>query len=193
METTEEIPQRLMDVFVGVSHGDAEKVREMLRERPGLVHARARWGETPIEAAAQVANREIMETLLAAGAPLDICTAAALRMDSKVKEMIEADPGLLDATGAHGIPLLHYPAVTGNRELAEWLLAQGVEVNVGSGNNTALHGVAYFGGAEMAEWLIAHDADPNATDYEGKTPLARAVGAGNEAVAEVIRRHGGHE
>lgn len=186
----EPLPQAIVDEFVGVSHGNVERVREMLGQYPGLVFGVARWGETPIEAAAQMANREIAEMLLAAGAPMDICTAASLGRSEDVIRMLEADPNLKDATGAHGIPLMHYPVVTGNRELAEALLAYGVDVNAGEGGNTALHGAAQFNRADMVEWLIEHGANINALDYEGKTALTRAVAQNNNEVAEVLRAHG---
>src|SRR5690349_4158644 len=169
------LTQEVIDEFVGVSHGDAARVRELLVQYPELVNARASWGETPIEAAAQVANKEIMKLLLDAGAPLEICTAAALGDRERVLSLLEADPNLKNATGAHGIPIMHYPVVTGNKELAELLLGYGADVNAGGGSNTALHGAAYFNQAETARWLLEHGADVNPLDYEGKTPLARAV------------------
>ena len=191
MKTHAEPTQEILDEFVGVSHGDLARVRELLQQYPQLVNAKAQWGETPIEAAAQVANKEIMKLLLDAGAPLDICTAAALGDVERVLSMMEENPDLKNATGAHGIPIMHYPVVTGNKDLANLLLERGADVNAGTGSNTALHGAAYFNQLEMARWLIEHGADVNAPDYEGKTPLARALESGNQAVAEVLREHGG--
>ncbi len=44
-------PQDLIDELVGNAHGNAARVKEILSAHPELVNARARWGETPIQAA----------------------------------------------------------------------------------------------------------------------------------------------
>jgi ankyrin repeat protein len=183
------LTQDVIDGFVGVCHGDVARVKEMLAEQPGLVNCVASWGETPIEAAAQMSNRELMEILLSSGAPLEICTAASLGMTEKVRELLDADPSLKDARGAHGIPLLYYPTITGNVALADLVLSRGADVNAGAGGNTALHGAAMMGQTQMAEWLLAHNADPNAADYEGKTALQRAREHSHYGVAEVLERY----
>ena len=73
------------------------------------------------------------------------------------------------------------------------LLSHGAEVAAGEGDNTALHGAAQFNQAGMAEWLIKKGAKVNALDYEGKTPLARAIAQGSNEVADVLRAHGAIE
>lgn len=186
METTTQLTQAIIDEFVGVSHGDAARVEEMLAEHPELATVDASWVETPIQAAAQMANRQIMEMLLAHGAPLDICTASALGMADKVEEMLKQEPGLRSATGAHGIPVMYFPVVGGYKDIAETLLAQGANVNAGAGGTTPLHGAAMFNRREMAEWLLAHGADPSLPNYEGKTPLQVAQDSGSSDVAELL-------
>ncbi|HUP26839.1 MAG TPA: ankyrin repeat domain-containing protein, partial [Chloroflexia bacterium] len=58
---------------------------------------------------------------------------------------------------------------------------------------TALHGAAMFGLVEMARWLLEHGANPNAQDYEGKTPLKIALANSNEELSQLLREHGGVE
>ena len=182
----ETLSQETVDEFVGVAHGNTARVKELLEEHPELATVTASWGETPIEAAAQMANREIMELLLAHGAPLDICTAIALGNNDRVREMLRENPSLKDATGAHGIPVMYYPVITGNREIAQLLLDLGADINAGAGGTTPLHGAAMFDQVEMAEWLLRNGADPNLADYEGKTPFERAQVLGNAQVAQVL-------
>ncbi len=183
------LPQELIDAFVGVCHGDFERVKAMLAEYPRLVNSVATWGETPIEAAAQTSNREICDLLLSNGAPLEICTAAALGMNDKVREMLDADPALKNAQGAHGIPVMYYPAITGNTELAELLFSRGANLDAGAGGNTALHGAAMTDQTQMAEWLLAHGADPMLTDYEGKTALQRAQEYASQGVVNALETY----
>jgi ankyrin repeat protein len=177
------VPQTVIDEFVGVAHGDFQRLQELLAEYPTVLNADATWHETAIEAAAQMGRVDIVEYLLAAGAPLDICTAAMLGRRADVAAALDADPAAAHATGAHGIPVLYYPAI------AEDLLARGAEVNAGAGGNTPLHGAAMFGQPAMAAWLLAHGADPAARDYNGKTPLEVALDSNQAAVADLLRAH----
>jgi ankyrin repeat protein len=59
-------------------------------------------------------------------------------------------------------------------------------VNAGEGGNTPLHGAAMFGFTDMVRWLLDHDANPYATDYEGKTPLERAQANGHTSVVALL-------
>lgn len=110
--------QDLADKFVGACHGDAGRARTLLREDPTMVAAVAPWGETPIQAAAQTANIEIAEMLLASGTDLDICTAAVFGRAQDVERMLAEDASRVHATGAHGVPLLCYPVIAGDLTLA---------------------------------------------------------------------------
>jgi uncharacterized protein len=193
MTTTPEPTQDVIDEFVGVSHGDFARVKELLEQYPGLVDAKASWGETPIGAAAQTGQKAIAEFLLARGASLDICTAAMLGMTDQVAGMLQADSKQAHATGAHEIPMMYYPALYGHTAIAELLLAHGVDINAGAGKETALHGAASFGQAAMAEWLLDHGAQVNLLDFNGKTPLRVAVESNHKDVGYLLWQHGGVE
>ena len=191
MSTDDQSTQQLTDELVRMSHGNIDRVRELVGVHPGLVNARASWNEAPIEAAAHCGQREIAELLLSAGADLDTCTAAMLGYADKVSEMLQRDPGLAHATGAHGIPVLFFAAMSGNRDIAESLHRHGANVNAGEGRTMPLHAAATFGRLEMAEWLIANGAKIDAPSYNGQTPLALAIDAGHDEVADLLRQHGG--
>ena len=184
--TTGPLSQEMIDEFVGVAHGDFPRVQALLALRPELAHANATWVETGVQAGAQMGRRDIVEALLAAGAPLDICTAAMLGREDTVAAMLAADPAQAQATGAHGIPVLYYPAIAGYPAIAERLLAAGADVNAGVGGATPLHGAAQHGQTAMARWLLAHGADPAARDSSGQTPRALAEAAGHTETAALL-------
>lgn len=183
----QEIGQEAINQFVIAAHHDLPYVKQTLAEYPQLLNENAEWIETPIQAATHVVNRPIIDYLLAQGAPLDICTAAVLGRADDVRTMLAENPELAHATGAHNIPVLFFPVVVGDLEIAQILLDAGAAVNVEEGANSPLHGAAIFGQAGAARWLLDHDANPYAKDYEGKTPLDRAEASGHEAVTALLK------
>lgn len=187
------LSQDMIDEFVGAAHGDFARVQALLAEYPALINARATWNETAIEAAAQVGRRDIAEFLLARGAPLDICTAAMLSLADRVNSFLQADPSLVNAQGAHGIPLLYYPVIGGHQRIADTLLARGAAINAGEGGSPPIHGAVMFRQAGMLKWLLDHGANVNALNYENKTPLAVAQANGANEIVEVLRQYDGQE
>jgi len=181
-------PQSVIDEFVAAGHGNLAKIQALADQHPLLVHARARWDETALEAAAHVGNRPVAEWLLAHGATLDVYTAAVLGMRDRVAEFVQTDPACARASGVHGIPALYFPAITGEIEIADMLLRAGGDVNAGRGGTTPLHGAARFGRTPMVAWLLDRGADPTALNYQGKTPLALAIDGGHDVVAALLRR-----
>jgi ankyrin repeat protein len=186
-------PQDQIDEFVGSAHGDLSRVQEMLTAFPALLTAAAVWGETAIEAAAQTGRVDIAEYLLAAGAPLSICTAAMLGRAEEVQAYLAADPSAAHARGAHGIPALYHAVIRGHQAIAERLLAAGADVNADEGGSPALHGAVLFRQRAMVEWLLAHGANVNAKNRDGKTSLKVAAQNNLTEMADLLRRRGGAE
>lgn len=175
---TAELDPSLVAECVGSAHGDLDRVRELVERHPELVAARAPWNESPIEAAAQLGRRDIIEYLLGKGAPLDFFTACVLGRHDVVEAELARDPALARGHGVHGLPALYFPAIGGQREVAERLLAGGADVNDAVKAAAPIHGAVMGRSAEMVAWLLDHGADPALRDYEGRTAreLAEAIG-----------------
>jgi len=98
--------------FVGVSHGNFDRVKEMLKAETKLVNAVHDWGggdfESALGAASHVGNRKIAVYLLENGARMNIFCATMLGRLDIVKPMLEAYPALVHNRGPHGIPLLKH-------------------------------------------------------------------------------------
>lgn len=97
---------------VGASHGNFDKVKELVTARPELAGASWDWGfgdwETALGAASHVGRRDIAEFLISHGARPDIFTYAMLGMKKSVQEIIETIPGIQTHGGPHGITLLQH-------------------------------------------------------------------------------------
>ena len=92
-----------------------------------------------------------------------------------LKPLSEAGKALIDA------------ALTGNIEAAKQAIVDDANMNVkGSGRWTPMHFAAWGGYNEVVKLLIAKDADLNAEDVNGKTPLDWAKGE----TAVLLRKYG---
>jgi ankyrin repeat protein len=180
--------------FVLAGHGNLMRAKEMLAATPDLLNAAYEWKandrETALQAAAHVGNSAIAEYLLAQGAPLDICTAAMLGRLAEVERFVADDPHQIDATGAHGIPLLTHAALSGNVALVQWLMEHGACTGI----SAALHNAVSQGHAQLTDWLLQHgDPDLGWTNFQGKTALTIATERGWEPLAQLLRAHGATE
>jgi ankyrin repeat protein len=185
--------QALIDDCVNNAHGNFPRVKEILDAHPELVESAASWGETPLQAASQMGQKDMVEYLLQKGARLDFFAACMLGRFDDVVRFLEADPRLAAGSGVHGLPSLYFAAVGGQTRIAELLLGGGADVNGGQGGDRPLHGAAAKGHLEMVEWLLDNRADINAPGYEGRTPLGLATQAKQEVAADLLRSRGAHE
>jgi uncharacterized protein len=180
------IEQSVIDECVGNAHGNLEKVREIVDRHPEAVNGRATWGETPIEAAAQMGSREIVEYLLERGAPLDFLTACVLGREDQVRERLESDPELATKRGVHELAPLYFAAIGGNLEVAELLLAAGADVDARAESAAPVHGAVMGRSAAMLRWLLEHGADPSATDFKGRGAKQLALEMDQPELAELF-------
>ena len=122
MEAKAALDAELVREFVGVSHGDFERVKELLAREPALVNACWDWGggdwETGLGAAAHCGQREIAEHLLAHGARLDLFAAAMLGKIEIVRAILTDNPAARNAPGPHGIPLMVHAQQGGEQAAA---------------------------------------------------------------------------
>ncbi len=177
--------------FVIAGHGDLAKVKTMLAGTPSLLHAPYKWAEhdfeTAIQAAAHVGSVPVAEYLLAHGAVLEICTAAMLGRVDVVEHLLDTDPRLIQAVGAHGIPLLTHAALSGNVDLVQRLFAWGAT----KGTSSALGNAVTKGHLDVVRWILEHGT-PDLTwkNFQGKTVLEIARERGDEQIIQLLRAHG---
>lgn len=182
----QELSQNQINDFVIAAHHDLPKVQEMLAEQPALLNESAEWLETAVQAASHVNRPDIINFLLDQGAPMDICTAAVLGLEDDVAALLLEFPDLIEATGAHNLPVVYYPAIAGYTQILSLLVTAGADVSAGDESNTALHGAVAFDQAEAVRWLLSNDANPYARDYEGRLPIDLANEKGNADIIALL-------
>ena len=127
----EKLNQKLVQEFVGKSHSDPDRVKELLAETPTLLNAAHDWGngdfETGLGAASHVGNKELVSFFIEKGAQTNIFTAALFGRLDILKPMLEFFPESLYAKGPHGFTLLHHAEKGGDDalELKEYLVSLG--------------------------------------------------------------------
>ena len=121
MEKKPALEATLVEEFVGKSHGDLDRVKELLSQEPALINAAWDWGggdwETGLGAAAHMGRSDIANYLLGHGARLDLFAAAMLGKLEIVRAALEAYPEALDLPGPHGIPLIAHAQAGGNEAI----------------------------------------------------------------------------
>lgn len=127
MDARPALDLKLVEEFVGVSHGNFERVKELLAQEPALINATWDWGggdfETALGAASHMGNKVIANYLLEHGARIDIFAAAMLGQLEMVKAALLAYPDAIDIPGPHGIPLIDHAEAGGEdaKAVAEFL------------------------------------------------------------------------
>src|ERR1700750_1088499 len=119
-----------------IKAGEFERVKAMVSAEPTLIDARSRTGESAILTAVYHRQKEIVNLLVARGAPLDLFEASAAGEIERVERLLrEAGDTALRGYSADGWTPLHLAAFFGHTKIAEALLASGADVAARSRNS----------------------------------------------------------
>ncbi|MGL5254295.1 MAG: ankyrin repeat domain-containing protein, partial [Brevinema sp.] len=87
----------------------------------------------------------------------------------------------------YGRTPLHGAAINGQKEIVEYLVGKGADVNAKNQNgDTPLHEAASRGYKEIVEYLVGKGADVNAKNDYGRTPLHGAAINGQKEIVEYL-------
>jgi len=121
MEKKAALEAEQVQEFVVKSHGDLERVKELLAQEPALINASWDWGggdwETGLGGAAHMGRVDIANYLLEHGARLDLFAAAMLGKLEIVRAALDAYPDAINTPGTHGIPLIAHAQAGGNNAI----------------------------------------------------------------------------
>ena len=175
-----------------------------IREAGASVNARAKFGHTPLHAAAKYnENPEVLTLLIKAGADVNakdknaqtpLHNAARSNENPEVLTILIKAGADVNAKDEDGRTPLHHAAQSNkNPEVLTVLIKAGADLNAKDVNNwTPLHNAArYYGNPEVRTTLIKAGADVNTKDEDGRTPLHSAANVNmNSEVVRILIKAG---
>jgi uncharacterized protein len=146
-------------------------------------------------------DREEAERL-AAGRELDIFEASALGRRERLRELLDADPSLVNAYGDDGFHPVGLASFFGHVEAARLLYERGADANQVARNEhiqtAAIHAAAAAGDTgqdeatryELVKLALDHGADPNLEQGGGFRAIDAARQNGDERIEQLLIEHG---
>ena len=155
-----------LDAFEAAALGDANRLRTLVEDDPGLVETWSPDGFTPLHLAAFFGGDDAAALLLARGAAVNVVARNSMQV----------------------MPL-HSAIAGGHSAIARSLVEAGAEVNVEQQDAyTPLHEAAAKGDDELVGFLLEHGADPAAALSDGRTPAQLARDHGHAELAGRLSR-----
>jgi len=111
----------------------------------------------------------------------------------KVRELIATDKGLVNVYSDAGWTPLHLAAHAGNKEIADFLLANGADVQAWSKNSLAnqpIHAAGAGQQTELVALLLEHGAEIDSPEHGGFTALHLAAENGTLEMVKVLLTKG---
>jgi ankyrin repeat protein len=149
------------------------------------------WPTTPAQVLAHLRSR---------GAYVDICTACHIGDLDRVRELLDADPSLVNRVSEYvtyylgsGAPLKN-AAANGHIEVVRLLLGRGADPNLPeegiAPNGHALYSAVANRHYEIARLLLEHGAYPNPEIESSADALSRAISNADQPMIELLCSYG---
>ena len=137
---------------------------------------------------------------LAQGKELDVFEASALGRTARVRELLDAEPSLVNAYGDDGFHPVGLASFFGNVDTARLLYERGADANQVARNEhiqtAAIHAAAASEGKdestryELVKLALEHGADPNLEQGGGFRAIDAARQNGDVRVEQLLLEHG---
>jgi ankyrin repeat protein/beta-lactamase regulating signal transducer with metallopeptidase domain len=173
-----------------ISQGNLETVALLLDKGANVQVQEGEWG--PVASAMWKDQKEIIKLLSDKRTGFsDVHIAAYFGDLNKVKRFL-SDGGHINARGPSGFTLLHCALCGDHKELAQYLITKGANVNLTDSSGwPPLHFIGDTGASEeMIELLLDNGADVNLRDKQGRIALHWAAAAGQKPIVEMLIARG---
>lgn len=169
---------------------DFPDVAKLLLANKAAVNAKDKDGLTPLNIAAMRDSEGVLRLLRGQKPEVNLLAAVALGDLERIQVLLKDKPDQISKKGLNDWTLLHHAVQHGHKNVAEWLLANGANVNAEDNiNMTPLHLAAERADTNMAILLLAKGADVNAGVGANGTPLHEAAMVGSVEMAKLLLAH----
>ena len=165
-----------------VQKGDKTKINHLLATNPDLANSRAKNGVSAILQAFYYGHPDVARAIGERKKDLDIFEAGVLGRLDRVKTLVTNERSLANSYSPDGFPVLALAAYLGQKQVTEYLIVNGADLNAVAKNPTgftALTGATANNHTEIAKLLVNHGANVNHRYEEGASPLMEAAHNGN--------------
>lgn len=180
-----------------IKAGDLSGLNLALEESPGLARARDAQGVSLICQAVYMGQRDAAERLARDRTDLDVFEASVLGNTARASELIDQDASLLNRYSPDGFHPLGYACFFGHRDLFDYLIAKGADVNAPANNpmkvaplHSAVASADPHAALYLALVLLDKGADVNAVQQGGFTPLQAAAERGHAELIDLLLASG---
>jgi ankyrin repeat protein len=184
---------RVTALVAAITGGDADAVRELLREDRSLAEARDGNGLPVLLLALFHQKPDVAEAILEAGPELGILEAAAAGRVDRVEELLAADPEAIRERTPEGFTTLGLAAFLGGPQAVKVLLEHGADADDDADNPFGVRPVHAASAAhdhETMRLLLEAGADPNQRQRGGFVPLHEAAHTDDVEMARLLLDHG---
>ena len=176
-----------------IQKGDRTKINHLLATNPELANSRDKHGVSAILQAFYYGHQDIARDIGDKKKELDIFEAGVLGKLDRVKTLVTNNRFLASSYSPDGFTALALAAYLGQKQVAEYLILNGADLNAVAKNPTgftALTGATANNHTEIAKLLVNHGANVNHRYEEGASPLMEAAHNGNVELVEFFLEKG---
>jgi uncharacterized protein len=176
-----------------IQKADLPKVNQLLGTNPTLANSKTKNGISAILLALYHGHQDIARTIAAKKRDMDIFELSALGNLDQVKKLIGSSPLLVNSFSPDGFTPLALAAYLGQKEVVEYLILKGANVNAIAKNATgftALTGAIANNHTEISKLLVKRGADVNHRYEGGWSPLMEASQNGNADLVSFLLEKG---
>jgi ankyrin repeat protein len=182
------------DEFLGsIQKGNLSRINQFLETKPELANSKAKNGVSVLLLALYYGRKDIALAIAAKKPALDIFEASVLGKLGQVRSLIGQDPSLVNSYSPDGFTPVALAAYLGQKDVTEYLLEKGANVNAMAENATGftpLTGAIANNHLEISKVLVNRGADVNHRYEGGVTPLMEASLNGNLELVKFLLENG---